>query len=64
MQYIRPASLYLRDSYPATVLQRTPVDSDSVPNLLWRKFINAFKNEIPEEDLAVRLQALGEDNKL
>ncbi|MGQ0510533.1 MAG: hypothetical protein ACT4P9_07945 [Betaproteobacteria bacterium] len=56
MQYIRPASLYLRDSYPATVLQRTPVDSDSVPNLLWRKFINAFKNETPEEDLAVRVQ--------
>jgi hypothetical protein len=56
LQYVRPASLYLRDSYPATVLQESPANSGAVPNLIWRKLTTAFVAETTTEDLAVKEQ--------
>jgi hypothetical protein len=56
MLYVRPASLYLRDSYPATVLQQSPANSGAVPNLIWQKLRNAFFQEDSTEDLAVKEQ--------
>ena len=42
MQYIRPASIYLRDSYPATVLQREP---EGASNLLMHRLSELLKQD-------------------